>query len=43
MKKLFVTEGAEMVRMSTVEFGGFIASEIDKWGKVVRQSGMKQQ
>jgi hypothetical protein len=29
--------------MSTVEFGGFIASEIDKWGKVVRQSGMKQQ
>jgi tripartite-type tricarboxylate transporter receptor subunit TctC len=43
MKKLFMNEGAEEVRMSAVEFGGFIASEIDKWGKVVRQSGMKQQ
>ena len=41
MKKLFMSEGAEVVRMSTVEFGAFIASEIDKWGKVVRQSGMK--
>ena len=43
MKKLFMNEGAEEVRMSAVEFGVFIASEIDKWGKVVRQSGMKQQ
>jgi tripartite-type tricarboxylate transporter receptor subunit TctC len=43
MKKLFMSEGAEVIRMSTVEFGAFIASEIDKWGEVVRQSGMKQQ
>ena len=42
MQKLFATDGAEPVRMSSAEFGGFISSEIDKWGKVVKQSGMKQ-
>jgi tripartite-type tricarboxylate transporter receptor subunit TctC len=42
MQKLFANDGAEAVRMSSTAFGAFIASEIDKWGKVVRQSGMKQ-
>ena len=42
MKRLIVNDGAEVVRMSSAEFGGFISSEIDKWGKVVKQSGMKQ-
>jgi tripartite-type tricarboxylate transporter receptor subunit TctC len=42
MKKMFANDGAEPVRMSSAEFGAFIVSEIDKWGKVVRQSGMKQ-
>jgi tripartite-type tricarboxylate transporter receptor subunit TctC len=42
MKKMFANDGAEAVRMSTAEFGAFISSEIDKWGKVVRKSGMKQ-
>ena len=42
MQKLFANDGAEAVRMSTTEFGAFISSEINKWGKVVRQSGMKQ-
>jgi tripartite-type tricarboxylate transporter receptor subunit TctC len=42
MQRLFANDGAEAVRMSSAEFGAFIGSEIDKWGKVIRQTGMKQ-
>jgi tripartite-type tricarboxylate transporter receptor subunit TctC len=42
-KKSFVGEGAEVVRMSSAEFGQFIASELKKWGKVVKDAGMKPQ
>ena len=29
--------------MSPQEFGAFMASEMDKWGKVVKESGIKAQ
>jgi tripartite-type tricarboxylate transporter receptor subunit TctC len=43
LKKQFAHEGAEEVRMSSAGFGAFIASELDKWGKVVREAGIKPQ
>jgi tripartite-type tricarboxylate transporter receptor subunit TctC len=43
LKKQFAHEGADEVRMSSAEFGTFIASEIEKWGKVVREAGIKPQ
>ena len=41
MKKQFANEGAEIVRMSSAEFGGFIATELAKWGRVVKEAGIK--
>ena len=35
--------GADIRRMSVTEFGAFQASELEKWGKVVRQAGIKAQ
>jgi tripartite-type tricarboxylate transporter receptor subunit TctC len=43
LKKAFENEGADEVRMSAAEFGPFIARETDKWGKVVREAGIKPQ
>jgi tripartite-type tricarboxylate transporter receptor subunit TctC len=43
LKKAFENEGADEVRMSAAEFGAFIARETDKWGKVVREAGIKPQ
>ena len=43
LQKAFANEGAEMVRMSSTEFGGFIASELAKWGKLVKEAGIKRQ
>ena len=37
------SEGADVVRMSPPEFGAFMVSEMDKWGKVVKESGIKAQ
>jgi tripartite-type tricarboxylate transporter receptor subunit TctC len=37
------SEGADVVRMSPTEFGAFMVSEMDKWGKVVKESGIKAQ
>src|SRR5262245_8367442 len=42
-KKSFASEGAEVVRMSSAGFGKFIASELKKWGRVVKDAGMKPQ
>jgi tripartite-type tricarboxylate transporter receptor subunit TctC len=41
MLKQFEHEGAEIVRMSPAEYGGFIASETAKWGRVVKEAGLK--
>jgi tripartite-type tricarboxylate transporter receptor subunit TctC len=40
-RKQFETEGAEIVQMGAAEFGTFIASEIKKWERVVKESGIK--
>jgi len=40
-KKQFATEGAEIVQMSSAEFGAFMASEMQKWERVVKESGIK--
>lgn len=40
-QKWFATEGAEVVSKNPQEFGKFIVSEMDKWGKVVKQAGIK--
>ena len=41
LQKQFANEGAEVVRMSPAEFGKFIESEIEKWGRVVRDAKIK--
>jgi tripartite-type tricarboxylate transporter receptor subunit TctC len=42
-RKSFEGEGAQVVRMGSAEFGKFIASELKKWGGVVKETGMKPQ
>ena len=41
MQKQFANDGAEIARMSSAEFSAFIAAEMAKWGRVVKQSGIK--
>ncbi len=41
VQKWFVTEGAESVNKTPEEFRKLIASEIVKWGKVVKEAGIK--
>jgi tripartite-type tricarboxylate transporter receptor subunit TctC len=43
LQKQFTNEGAEVIRMSSAEFGAFIADELGKWGKVVKEAGIKAQ
>jgi tripartite-type tricarboxylate transporter receptor subunit TctC len=40
-RKRFDAEGAEALQMSPEEFGRFVATETTKWGRVVRESGIK--
>jgi tripartite-type tricarboxylate transporter receptor subunit TctC len=40
-KKRFEQEGAEPAAMAPAEFGRFINAEIEKWGRVVRDAGIK--
>ena len=42
-RKRLESEGADVVRMTPDEFGAFMVSEMDKWGKVVKESGIKAQ
>jgi tripartite-type tricarboxylate transporter receptor subunit TctC len=41
VQKWFATEGAEAVNKTPEEFRKLIASEIVKWGKVVKDAGIK--
>jgi tripartite-type tricarboxylate transporter receptor subunit TctC len=41
MKARFADLGTTVLSRSPVEFGRFIAEETEKWGKVVKSSGMK--
>ena len=43
VEKQFASEGAVVVKKSPTEFGAFMVSEMDKWGKVVKESGIKAQ
>ena len=41
MKSRLLTLGVEPKAMTTAEFGTFIAAETEKWGKVIREAGIK--
>jgi tripartite-type tricarboxylate transporter receptor subunit TctC len=43
VQKLFAAEGADIVYMTSAEFGAYSADEIVKWGRVVKQAGIKAQ
>jgi len=41
VQKQFANEGATPIPMKPADFGGFMASEMNKWEKVVKQGGIK--
>jgi tripartite-type tricarboxylate transporter receptor subunit TctC len=41
VQKQFATEGAEIVQMSTDEFGSFMEKEMTKWERVVKEGHIK--
>jgi tripartite-type tricarboxylate transporter receptor subunit TctC len=41
LHKQLETEGAEVVQMTTAEFGAFMATEMEKWGRVVKEGHIK--
>ena len=43
VQKLFAAEGADIVPMTPAQFGVYSAAEIVKWGRVVKQAGIKAQ
>jgi tripartite-type tricarboxylate transporter receptor subunit TctC len=43
VQKQLTDQGAALMRMSSADFGKFIASETEKWGRVVKQAGIKEQ
>jgi tripartite-type tricarboxylate transporter receptor subunit TctC len=43
VQKLLAGEGAEVVKMSSAEFTAFLVRETDKWGRVVKEGGIKAQ
>ena len=42
-QKHLASEGAVVVRMSSAEFAAFMQSEMEKWGRVVKQGGITAQ
>jgi tripartite-type tricarboxylate transporter receptor subunit TctC len=40
-QKQFSSEGAEVVQMSSAEFGAFMVRELQKWERVVKEGGIK--
>jgi tripartite-type tricarboxylate transporter receptor subunit TctC len=38
-----LSQGAESVPMTPDEFGAFLKKEIDKWGKVIKEAGIRQE
>ena len=43
VQKQFSSEGAEIVQMTPTEFAAFIEKEMTKWGRVVKEGGIKAQ
>jgi tripartite-type tricarboxylate transporter receptor subunit TctC len=42
-KRVLEGQGAEAVPSTPEEFGAFLKSEIAKWGKVIKEAGIKAQ
>ena len=40
-KALLLSQGAETIATTPVEFGAFLTAEIAKWGKVIKEAGIK--
>ncbi len=40
-KKMFLDNGAEADMMNAAEFGPYIMAETEKWGRVIKQAGIK--
>jgi tripartite-type tricarboxylate transporter receptor subunit TctC len=43
VQKRMTDNGADLVTMTSAEFGKYMESELGKWGKVVKQAGIKPQ
>jgi tripartite-type tricarboxylate transporter receptor subunit TctC len=43
VQQQFINRGAEVVKMSPEQFAKFMQNEFDKWGKVVKEAGIKAQ
>jgi len=43
VQKQFVADGATLVRMSPAQFGDYMAADMNKWERVVKESGIKAQ
>jgi tripartite-type tricarboxylate transporter receptor subunit TctC len=43
IQKQFLSRGAQVLKMSSADFGAHIEKEIDKWGRVVKEVGIKAQ
>jgi tripartite-type tricarboxylate transporter receptor subunit TctC len=41
VQKVFASEGADVIRMSSAEFGSFMVQEMNKWGRVVKEGAIK--
>ena len=41
LQKQFANEGAEVIKMSSTEFGAYMVSEMNKWERVVKEGGIK--
>ncbi|MFL6950908.1 MAG: Bug family tripartite tricarboxylate transporter substrate binding protein [Xanthobacteraceae bacterium] len=41
VQKQFSSEGVDVMRMSAAEFGAFMGRELEKWGRVVKEGGIK--
>ena len=43
IQKQIAADGSEIMRMSPSEFARYMDNELVKWGKVVKQAGIKAQ
>jgi tripartite-type tricarboxylate transporter receptor subunit TctC len=43
VQKRMSAEGALIARMSSAEFGDHMVKELEKWGRVIKQAGIKPQ
>jgi tripartite-type tricarboxylate transporter receptor subunit TctC len=41
LQKQFANEGAEVIKMTSAEFGAYMVSEMNKWERVVKEGGIK--